>query len=124
MSKLSRGSYQQYDRTDTGDTVILKAYDPDTGEEYEYQGTVIENIGATLRMQTTKGLMVELRSVKEDDTGDMAVLLAVGGKTIGETQEQTGVNSNGHPIKQERTKLSFDYRVKEFKSESEQLYIG
>lgn len=124
MSELSKGSYQEYSGTEAGDTVVLTAQDPDSGQKYDYQGTVVESIGATVRIQTTNGRMIELRAVKENDTGDMAVLLAVDGKEVGDTEETKGVNPDGVPIKKESTKLSFDYRVKEFKSESEELYIG
>lgn len=124
MSELSKGSYQEYKGTEAGDTVVLTAQDPDSGQKYDYQGTVVESIGATVRIQTTNGRMIELRSVKENDTGDMAVLLAVDGKEVGDTEETKGVNPDGVPIKKESTKLSFDYRVKEFRSESEELYIG
>lgn len=124
MSELSQGSYREYKDAEVGDTAVLKAKDPKTDKEYDYQGTIIEDVGATVRIQTTKGRMLELRSVRENDTGDMAVLLAVDGKDVGETEKSKGVNPDGVPIHQERTKLSFDYRVKEFSSESEELYIG
>ena len=124
MSELSQDSYRAYKDAEVGDTAVLTAQDPETGEQHDYQGTIIEDIGATVRMQTTKGRMLELRSVRENDTGDMAVLLGVDGKDVSDTEKTKGVNPDGVPIYQERTKLSFDYRVKDFSSESEELYIG
>lgn len=124
MSRLSKGSYQNYRNCNVGDTAIIYAYDPESKEKFEYQGTVVDTPGATVKVQSSSGRMLEMRSVEENDTGDMAILLAIDGKEVSETKEKTGVNPSGKPIKSESTKLSFDYRVTEFEAESQELYIG
>lgn len=128
MSELSKSSYQNYEDAGIGDTVHIEAEDPKNGNRDDFNGTIFKTKigGKTKYIQTNKNppKMIELRSVREDDTGEMAILLAIDGKEISDTKKRKGFNSNGLPIHQEQATLSFDYRVKKFSFEERKLHIG
>lgn len=119
MTGIDIGSFDSHKNCTPGDSVIAK---DENGKEY--RGTVIDTPGATVRVQSNDGKMLEFRRVKDNDTGERAILLAIDGKGVTDHGSETGVNSEGQKITKESYTLSFDYQITHFESEHQQHTIG
>lgn len=119
MSDLDEKSFENHKHCTSGDTVIAT-----DREGNEYMGTVVNTPGATVYVQSNTGEVLEFRRVREDDTGDPVILLAIDAKDVEHHDPEHGVNTDGIPITKETTTLSFDTRIIDFEAEDQELVIG
>lgn len=119
MSQLTSGSYEQHKMCTVGQTVIATL---DNGREVS--GTVVKNIGATVYVASDSGGMAEFRRITDTPTGEKVILFGIDGKDVTNHEDEHGVNSNGVPITKESSTLSFDHRVVDFESETQEIALG
>lgn len=119
MSNLDESSYEDHKNCTAGDTAIIK-----TDDGTNYTGTVIKTPGATVYIQANSGQILETRRVRDDDTGELAIFLAIDAKDIEYEEPEKGVNPDGLEITRESGTLSFDKQVTEFTAEERELTIG
>lgn len=119
MSKLDNDSYKAHRDATPGD--LITAVDT---EGNEYEGTVIQTPGATLKVQSTDDTYLEFRRT-QDENGDPAIALGIGGQgELTDEKVEKGLNKDGLEITKETGRISYDYEIVDFSMEPQTLHLG
>lgn len=116
MPHADEKSYQNHKDCSVGDTVIAT----DTSGN-EYRGTVFEDIGATVTIQSTDKQALKFRRINGDKKH---IAMAFVDLEVTDEMIRSGVNSSGKVINQERSTLSFDKEIVDFEYEEQELVLG